>query len=200
MPAPKVLDVVKGLGAVKSLKAMNLREVVAAAKGKRLHARTRSPIGIDLGSRLVKAVQFGRERWGLDNDEVALADVIVSAPVNPAFASLNIAQAVLLVGYEWYKVEAASIGQATPELPAIAVPGLRAPDTRPATKDELEGFFRHLEEELDQAGFYKTSEKKPGMVRNMRNLFLRAALTEQEVRSLRGMVASLSHGRAKRER
>ena len=80
------------------------------------------------------------------------------------------------------------------------MPGLRAPDTRPATKDELEGFFRHLEEELDQAGFYKTSEKKPGMVRNMRNLFLRAGLTEQEVRSLRGMVASLSHGRAKRER
>jgi tRNA/rRNA methyltransferase len=160
--------------------------------------------GADMRSRIGEGqrlgILFGRERWGLDNDEVALADVIVSAPVNPAFASLNIAQAVLLVGYEWYKVEAASIGQATPELPAIAVPGLRAPDTRPATKDELEGFFRHLEEELDQAGFYKTSEKKPGMVRNMRNLFLRAGLTEQEVRSLRGMVASLSHGRAKRER
>ena len=60
-----------------------------------------------------------------------------------------------------------------------------------ATKEELEGFFHHLEGELDQAGFYKTPEKRPGMVRNMRNLFQRAGLTEQEVRSLRGMVASL---------
>ena len=124
--------------------------------------------GADMRARIGRGqrlgILFGRERWGLDNDEVALADVIVSAPVNPAFASLNIAQAVLLVGYEWYKVEAASIGQGNAELPAIAAPGLRAPDTRSATKDELDGFFRHLEEELDQAGFYKTPEKKPGMV------------------------------------
>jgi tRNA/rRNA methyltransferase len=154
---------------------------------------------IGQGQRL--GILFGRERWGLDNDEVALADCIVSAPVNPAFASLNIAQAVLLIGYEWYKGQAASIGLGTPELPAIETPGLRAPDTRPATKEELEGFFHHLEGELDQAGFYKTPEKRPGMVRNMRNLFQRAGLTEQEVRSLRGMVASLArvHLRPKRE-
>ena len=120
--------------------------------------------GADMRARIGRGqrlgILFGRERWGLDNDEVALADVIVSAPVNPAFASLNIAQAVLLVGYEWYKVEAASIGQGTAELPAIAAPGLRAPDTRSATKDELDGFFRHLEEELDQAGFYKTRREE----------------------------------------
>jgi tRNA/rRNA methyltransferase len=161
--------------------------------------------GADMRARIGRGqsigILFGRERWGLDNDEVALADVIVSAPVNPAFASLNIAQAVLLIGYEWYKGQAQSVGQGTPELPAIESPGLRAPDTRPATKQELEGFFHHLEAELDEAGFYKTAEKKPGMVRNMRNLFLRAGLTEQEVRSLRGMVASLArvHLRPKRE-
>jgi tRNA/rRNA methyltransferase len=161
--------------------------------------------GTDMRARIGRdqrvGILFGRERWGLDNDEVALADCIISAPVNPAFASLNIAQAVLLIGYEWYKGQASSIGQGTPELPAIETPGLRAPDTRPATKQELEGFFHHLEAELDEAGFYKTAEKKPGMVRNMRNLFLRAGLTEQEVRSLRGMVASLArfHLRPKRE-
>jgi tRNA/rRNA methyltransferase len=66
------------------------------------------------------------------------------------------------------------------------------PDTRPATKEELYGFFHHIESELDQAGFFKTPEKKPGMIRNMRNLFARAELTEQEVRSLRGMVSSLT--------
>lgn len=145
------------------------------------------------------ALLFGRERWGLNNDEVSLADMIITAPVNPAFASLNIAQAVLLVGYEWYKHEATTLGQATPELPALDGPGLVTPDTRPATKDELYGFFHHIETELDQAGFFKTAEKKPGMIRNMRNLFARAELTEQEVRSLRGMVASLTRAHLKRK-
>jgi len=144
------------------------------------------------------AMLFGRERWGLNNDEVSLADVIVTAPVNPAFASINIAQAVLLMGYEWYKRQAATLGQRTPELPALDGPGLQTPDTRPATKDELYGFFDHLERELDAAGFFKTADKKPGMLRNIRNLYGRAALTEQEVRSLRGMIASLTRAHERR--
>ena len=152
---------------------------------------------IGRGERL--GVLFGRERWGLDNDEVSLADEIITAPVNPAFASLNIAQAVLLVGYEWFKGQAPSLGQQTPELPALGGPGLRTPDTRPATGAELTGFFEHLEGALDAAGFYKTAEKKPGMVRNMRNLFRRADLTEQEVKTLRGMVASLTRAHVARQ-
>ena len=158
--------------------------------------------GDDMRSRVGRgerlAIVFGRERWGLDNDEVSLADVIVTAPVNPAFASINIAQAVLLMGYEWYKHQAASLGQQTPELPALEGPGLQTPDTRPATKEELYGFFDHLERELDEAGFFKTADKKPGMLRNIRNLYARAGLTEQEVRSLRGMVASLTRAHEKR--
>jgi tRNA/rRNA methyltransferase len=149
------------------------------------------------GERL--AVMFGRERWGLSNDEVALADVIITAPVEPRFASLNIAQAVLLVGYEWYKGEARTIGQETPELPALEGPGLKLAQSRPATKDELYGFFTHLEQELDDAGFFKTAEKKPGMLRNIRNLFTRTELTEQEVRSLRGMVASLARAHLRKD-
>jgi tRNA/rRNA methyltransferase len=152
--------------------------------------------GGDMRGRIARGEQlgilFGRERWGLSNDEISLADVIITAPVDPGFASLNIAQAVLLVGYEWYKGEAQTLGQATPELPALSGPGLKMADTRPATKEELYGFFAHLESELDEAGFFKTPEKKPGMVRNIRNLFTRTELTEQEVRSLRGMVASLT--------
>lgn len=144
------------------------------------------------------ALLFGRERWGLSNDEVSMADVIVTAPVNPAFASINIAQAVLLMGYEWFKDQAESLGQQTPELAALDGPGLQTPDTRPATKEELFGFFGHLEQELDAAGFFKTDEKKPGMLRNIRNLFGRAELTEQEVRSLRGMISSLTRAHEKR--
>jgi tRNA/rRNA methyltransferase len=159
--------------------------------------------GTDMRERIGRAERlallFGRERWGLNNDEVSLADIIITAPVNPAFASLNIAQAVLLVGYEWYKHEAETLGQATPELPALSGPGLMTPDTRPATKDELYGFFHHIESELDEAGFFKTPEKKPGMIRNMRNLFARAALTEQEVRSLRGIVSSLTRTHLKKK-
>ena len=137
------------------------------------------------------AILFGRERFGLTNDEVSLADTIISAPVNPDYASLNIAQAVLLVSYEWFKHEATSLGMATKELPALAGPGLQMPDTRPATKDELYGFYGHLEEELDVAGFFKTDKLKPSMMRNLRNIFARATLSEQEVRSLRGVVSSL---------
>jgi len=138
------------------------------------------------------AMLFGRERTGLSNDEISMADVIVTAPVNPAFASINIAQAVLLMGYEWYKDQSVTLGQQTPELPALDGPGLQTPDTRPATKEELFGFFDHIERELDIAGFFKTEDKKPGMLRNIRNLFGRAELTEQEVRSLRGIVSSLT--------
>ena len=145
------------------------------------------------------AILFGRERWGLNNDEISLADVIVTAPVNPAFASINIAQAVLLMGYEWYKEQATTLGQMTPELNALDGPGLKMTDTRLATKEELYGFYGHLESELEAAGFYKTPQKKPHIIRNMRNFFARTAATEQEVRSLRGMVASLTRAHERKK-
>ena len=175
----------------------------ARPRGMTKEVITPEQAGGDMRARIARgeniAVLFGRERWGLDNDEISLADVIVTAPVNPAFASINIAQAVLLMGYEWFKNQAETLGQQTPELAALAGPGLQTPDTRLATKEELYGFFDHLERELDEAGFFKTEDKKPGMMRNIRNLYSRAGLTEQEVRSLRGMVASLTRAHVKRK-
>ncbi len=168
----------------------------ARPRGMTKHVITPEQAGLDMRQRINRgeniAVLFGRERWGLNNDEVSLADVIVSAPVNAAYASLNIAQAVLLMGYEWFKHDATSLGQATPELAAIAGPGLHMPNTRPATKDELFGFYDHLEKALDASGFFKTEDLKPSMIRNLRNVFARAEMSEQEVRSLRGVIASLS--------
>lgn len=152
----------------------------AAAK---LRART------DGGERV--GVLFGPERTGLRNDDVALADAILTAPVDPAFASLNLAQAVLLVGYEWFKTGAVTYGDGATGAGAMSGPGLRMPGTRQATKEELTGFFEHLETELDRAGFLRPPEKRPAMVRNLRNLFQRTALTEQDVRTLRGVVAAL---------
>jgi tRNA/rRNA methyltransferase len=153
---------------------------------------------IAAGQRL--GIMFGRERWGLENHEVAMADVIITAPVNPAFASLNIAQAVLLVAYEWYKLSARSLGMGTEQSPPIEGPGLRMADSRPATRAELMGLFGHLEAELEAAGFFKSPNMRPTMVRNLHNIFHRAGLAEQEVRSLRGVIASLSraHEREKK--
>jgi tRNA/rRNA methyltransferase len=162
--------------------------------------------GLDMRARIARgekvAILFGRERFGLSNEEISFADVIISAPVNPDYASLNIAQAVLLVSYEWFKHEAKSLGMGTPELAAVAGPGLHMPDSRPATKDELYGFYDHLETELDASGFFKTDKLKPSMMRNLRNVFARAAMTEQEVRSLRGVISSLvrKHLRVRNEK
>ena len=135
---------------------------------------------------------FGRERSGLENDEIALADSIVMAPVNPAFASLNLAQAVLLIGYEWRKLTAAAtLGRIT-QFDGPGEEGLYLNKCMPATRSELLGFFAHIEAELTEAGFFKTDEKRASMIRNIRNMFLRAALTDQEVRTLRGMVVALT--------
>ena len=140
-------------------------------------------------------ILFGAERSGLDNDQLSLADAIITAPVDPTFASLNLAQAVLILCYEWLKQSGAeSLGRQT-ALDGPAREGLAMPGTRPATRSELVGFFEQLESELDASGFLFPREKRPAMVRNIRNLFHRVGATEQDVRTLRGIVASLTRGK-----
>lgn len=134
-------------------------------------------------------VLFGPERTGLVNDDIPLADTILQVPLNPAYASLNLAQAVLIVGYEWF--------QSGVNAPARE---LVTNETRPATKAELLNFFAHLEKELDDCGFLRHEDKRPSMVRNIRNIFQRAELTEQEIRTLHGIVKELAHERVRRRR
>jgi tRNA/rRNA methyltransferase len=136
-------------------------------------------------------VLFGPERTGLHNDEIALAEAVIEVPLHPVFTSLNLAQAVLLIGYEWF--------QAGIEPPPEETP---LPGTRRATSDELMGLFEHLERELDDCGFLLPVEKRPAMVRNLRNMLHRAGLTEQEVRTLRGVITGLTswHQGVKRKR
>jgi tRNA/rRNA methyltransferase len=131
-------------------------------------------------------ILFGRERTGLENDEISLADAIVTFPVNPAFPSLNLAQAVLLVGYEWFKI--ANEGG----LPFSDQPSPLA------ARETVASFFDYLEAELDAVNFYPP-DKKPIMARNMRDIFLRRELTEQDVRSIRGALRALSEGRRLRK-
>ena len=124
-------------------------------------------------------ILFGPERTGLVNDHIALADTVLTVPLNPAFSSLNLAQAVLLVGYEWF-----ASGDATPAEQLVTG------HSKPATKEELLRFFGHFEEELDRSGFLRTRDKRPGMIRNLRNLFQRAQLTAQELRTLHGVITA----------
>lgn len=125
-------------------------------------------------------ILFGPERIGLTNDEVVEADAILNVPLNPGFGSLNLAQSVLLVAYAWYR-----------EAPASPPGEVAGTGSRAATKEELARLFEHLESALDAAGFFRTPEMRPTQVRNLRNVFQRAALTEQEVRSLHGVVTML---------
>jgi tRNA/rRNA methyltransferase len=140
-------------------------------------------------------VLFGRERNGLETTEIANADALVMIPVNTRFASLNLAQAVLILGYEWMRTSGAqSLGRVTTYETPIA-PGLNLGADRPATKEELLGFFNHLETELDRLGFFNPTYKRDTVARNLRTMFSRMGATEQEVRTLRGIVATLAKGK-----
>jgi tRNA/rRNA methyltransferase len=131
-------------------------------------------------------ILFGRERTGLENDDISLADAIVTFPVDPAFASVNLAQAVLLVGYEWSR------------LAGTVVPFAGDRRTPPAGREMVISFFDYLESELEAANFYP-ADKKPTMTRNMRDMFHRMGLTEQDIRTLRGAVRALAEGRRLRK-
>jgi tRNA/rRNA methyltransferase len=140
-------------------------------------------------------IVFGRERNGLETSEVALADAVVMIPVDSRFASLNLAQAVLLLGYEWLKDQpTASLGRVTTYETARG-PGRHDRGFGPADKADLIGLFEHLERELDHAGFFPTPEKRPTVVNNLRTLLSRMEPSTQEVRTLRGIVKALVRGR-----
>jgi tRNA/rRNA methyltransferase len=128
-------------------------------------------------------ILFGPERTGLSNDEVALANAIITFPVNPAYASLNLAQAVLLIGYEWMR----AVTDARPPFAMVQ----RSPS---APRALILSFFDYLESELERSGFFRPAAKQPVMRRNLRNMFHRMQLTEQDVRTLRGMVVRLVEG------
>ena len=142
-------------------------------------------------------VLFGRERNGLETSEVAHADALIMIPVNSRFASLNLAQAVLLTGYEWMRGDAGrSLGRVTTYEKPLAE-GLYLGRDRLATKEELIGLFEHLERELDANGFFNPAHRKTVVSQNLRTLLTRLNATEQEVRTLRGIVATLAQGKGK---
>lgn len=144
---------------------------------------------IDTGAKA--GILFGRERWGLYNDEVAISDAIVTLPVEAAFASLNIAQAVLVLAYEWRRQSDLGNQLLFTETFADA-----------ATKEQLVGLFLQLEDALDRSGFFTAPNKRPTVINNIRAMLSRGTLSAQEVRTLRGIISSLDrkHERPKPNR
>jgi tRNA/rRNA methyltransferase len=132
-------------------------------------------------------ILFGPERAGLDSDDMATADALVRFPLNPGFMSLNLSQAVMVMAYEWWTADDRTVPRT-----------LMTNETQVATKEKLESFLHHLVLELDSCGFLRNLPKRPGMVRNLRHLFQRGEITEQELRTLHGIVTELSQGRHRR--
>ena len=129
------------------------------------------------------AIIFGRERIGLENHEVALADRIVTLPVNPAFASLNLAQAVAIVAYEWFKRAGSGLPFAMPQ---------KSPQ---AAKQQLLSFFETLERELQKVEYFRPAHKRGVMQVNLRNIFNRMQPTKQDIQTLHGVITSIADGR-----
>ena len=132
-------------------------------------------------------ILFGPERSGLTNDDLVLAQAVITVPLNPSYASLNLAQAVLLLAYEWF--------QAGDETPAEV---MVFNGTVAATKAEMMNLLGRVETELDGTGFFRNEDIRPSISRNLHNLFFRLALSEQEVRTLHGVLSALISKRRKR--
>src|SRR6516162_6596613 len=159
----------------------------------RAHDQAKPVIGPDAAAALLAphvaagervAVLFGRERYGLENHELALADRIVTFPVNPAFASLNLAQAVVIVAYEWFKL--ASGG---------ALPFAMPQKSEPAGKQQLQAFFEAIERELERVEFFRPPDKRETMQINLRNIFARMQPTQQDIQTLHGLIMAIAEGR-----
>jgi tRNA/rRNA methyltransferase len=189
-------------GADRILDEARLFDSVAAAIGDcsyvlattaRAHDQAKPVIAPDAAARAIApriaagervGVLFGRERYGLGNAEVSLADCIVTLPVNPAFASLNLAQAVVVIAYEWFKL--ASGG---------ALPFAMPQKSQAAPREQLMAFFAMLERELNRVEFLRPPEKCETMLINLRNIFHRMEPTQQDVQTLHGAILAIAEGR-----
>lgn len=200
---PNVKALTASSGAIEVLNRLQVFESVEAASAdlQRLYATTARPrdlpkravdpraavaearAEIALGRRV--GILFGPERAGLSNDDLLFAEAAVTVPLNPAFTSLNLAQAVLLVGYAWFE----AVGLAPPPAPSGPDPA------RPATKGELETLFQHLLGELDAVDFFRAPDRRVSLIRTLKLILERAQLREPDVHLLHGIIKSLVRGR-----
>jgi tRNA/rRNA methyltransferase len=158
----------------------------------RAHDQAKPVVGADEAARQMAprvaggetvALMFGRERYGLENHEVGLADAILTLPVNPAFASLNLAQAVVIAAYEWFKLAGSGLPFAMPQKSVAA------------GKEQLLAFFANVERELEKVEFFRPPDKRGTMQVNLRNIFHRMQPTQQDIQTLHGVIMAIADGR-----
>jgi tRNA/rRNA methyltransferase len=159
----------------------------------RAHDQAKPVIGPDQAARVMAthiaegenvAILFGRERNGLESHEVGLADQVITLPVNPAFASLNLAQAVLIVAYEYFKLAGGG-----------ALPFTTPQKSKLAPKQQLLAFFATLDRALEKAEFFRPPEKRDTMTTNLHNIFTRMQPTRQDIQTLHGVIIAIAEGR-----
>lgn len=141
-----------------------------------------------IAAKPVSALVFGAERAGLENDDLTLCDALLSIPLNPEYMSLNIAQAVLLTSYTWYQKMLADTGASVSDQLAVE-------DKDVATKQETEYLLQHLQDALDESGFFTAPDLRPTVLRNLRNTFQRMRLSRQETHTFHGVIKSLRGGK-----
>jgi tRNA/rRNA methyltransferase len=139
----------------------------------------------EFGEGRATGLLFGGERAGLETADIALCQAVVTLPIDPRFRSLNLAQAVIILAYEWRMTQETG----APKIFRDAPP--------PAEASAMLGLYEHFERELDEAGFFHPPEKKPSMQQNLRSALGRARFSDQEVRTFRGVVTALSRGRGR---
>ncbi|MEL6979729.1 MAG: RNA methyltransferase [Pseudomonadota bacterium] len=199
-------------GASRVLEAARVYETTGAAAAEIAHLYATTARGRELTKRVLSpaeaaaeiaarqragepcGVLFGPERTGLENDDVIRANAIVTVPANPRFASLNLAQCALLMGYELRQAILAQAGAA----PAPERPEALAAGAAPAPREAVDGLYAHLEEELDAANYFWPEHKRAAMVASLRNFLSRAPMTDQDARMLRGVVRTLAQKRRRR--
>ena len=190
--AARVLDNAKLYGSTAEAVADLTYVLAATARRRELEVPVigTGDIGANLRAMANKGTKtgilFGPEKAGLKNEDVVLADAILTYPVNPAFQSLNLAQAVNIFAYIWQSAESAAPPALFDDM-----------GSDPAKREDLIRLFEHLEAELDLAGFFYPPEKKLLMSQNIRAPLMRAKMTEQEVRTFRGIIKVLVKGRGK---
>lgn len=157
---------------------------------------TKPVIGADEAGRLVHteagrhAIIFGPERSGLETEDVALARNILTIPINPEFGSLNLAQAVILVAYEWSRI-GREIAGAGADAGGTLVQPTREDTLPPAPQDELEGLIAHFEKLLDPRGYFLPKGREEATRRTLRGVLTKPGWNHLEVRTLRGILSSL---------
>ncbi len=133
-------------------------------------------------------ILFGKESSGLSSDDITYADTIITVPLNPDFTSINLAQAVLLVGYEWYQS-----ADMTPEI-------VLKFEERSATKDEINHLFARIERELDARGYFdRMMNRRSVILKNMRNMFQRFGMLETDIKAMQGIIKGLSLTKKEKE-